>query len=907
MLLIVSIPFFVSAQKNSNPDNKKNPKIAKNQKSADNSLTEVISWDNVRERKWAGPDFWCNRLQDWVVKDDYLRAETIGDEPCRTAHLLTWSLTEKRGPFTLQTKIRMEGYLAAGSFTGFLIGAGAGMLDYRGASLIHHFPGKGGGILAVLDTEKEPKLSFRDMSANTNKAEYPLLDRQKSDVKNPIVLNKEFVLILEGTPGKKGKYDLKLVLKDADNEEILAINEINHLDERLLIGNIALVSHAAASPIVHMFGNLAIGGERIQNFPNRTFGPVVGTLYSVSDDVLKLSAQFVHLGYETFLLEKFNKDVDYYDFSLRKKRKCYVASLEKKLEDGNWETISGPLSIVGPHYNVLFRIENWDSNKAIELRVVFRDFDETEYYYTTHVTANPVEKPVLSVAGFTGMGAIGRSPYLTGPKQEEGEVVIGRWSPANVWTPFAQTIEAVKKQDVDLLFFTGDQVYENKPSPKDWTINPAEDYLYKWFVWLWSFRELTNHLPTIVQPDDHDVYHGNLWGWSGKLNTTGDFDDGGYERSPFFVNLVHRTQSVHLPDAWCQGDALNEITNYYTRFNWGGVGFAVLEDRKYKTPPQIEDPGEQLLLGAGQMNMLEDWQYDWKDQQFKCVVSQTVYASMHTDWNGKIFADKDSNGFPKVRRDEFLNIVRSYGAFILSGDQHLGTFARLGIEQPSDAVYQFAVPALGNYFWRWFYPEDAGNDREPGAPNQTGEFIDGFGNYFRIIAVANPEERSLMDQKLRQRYMITKEEAENGLGDTKRTCLGDGYGITRFDKEKRTITVENWPHDADPTSDSQFEEWPVTIQYEALDGRKPVAWLPELKIKGGDNAVVLIIDEQKNEVVKSTRISGNSYYPPVFKNNGTFKVKVGIPEKDVWWEIEGLTPTVERGKSSIEVVLLLLE
>jgi hypothetical protein len=37
-------------------------------------------------------------------------------------------------------------------FTGFLVGAGAGLLDYRSAALIHHLGGRGGGILGVIET-----------------------------------------------------------------------------------------------------------------------------------------------------------------------------------------------------------------------------------------------------------------------------------------------------------------------------------------------------------------------------------------------------------------------------------------------------------------------------------------------------------------------------------------------------------------------------------------------------------------------------------------------------------------------------------------------------------------------------------------------------------------------------------
>ncbi|MFP6718754.1 MAG: hypothetical protein VCF25_00560, partial [Candidatus Poribacteria bacterium] len=82
------------------------------------------------------------------------------------------------------------------------------------------------------------------------------------------------------------------------------------------------------------------------------------------------------------------------------------------------------------------------------------------------------------------------------------------------------------------------------------------------------------------------------WGWGGRLCLTNNNRDGGYLCSPYFVNMVHHIQAGHNPDPHDPSPALNGISNYYCRFNYGGVGFAVLEDRKFKTPPQITDPAE---------------------------------------------------------------------------------------------------------------------------------------------------------------------------------------------------------------------------------------------------------------------------------------------------------------------------
>ena len=65
-------------------------------------------------------------------------------------------------------------------------------------------------------------------------------------------------------------------------------------------------------------------------------------------------------------------------------------------------------------------------------------------------------------------------------------------------------------------------------------------------------RDLARDVPTVCIPDDHDVYHGNLWGAGGRKAEKRDGmtaqDSGGYKMPPRFVNAVHRTQTAHLPD-----------------------------------------------------------------------------------------------------------------------------------------------------------------------------------------------------------------------------------------------------------------------------------------------------------------------------------------------------------------------
>jgi len=770
----------------------------------------AADWHDLPEQRWAGPAIWTNRLQDWVVADGVLRCEPAEPAPCRTAHLLTHALEDRAGPFRLEAVVTLAPGSPSSGWAGFLIGAGAGRLDHRGAALVHHTPGQGGGLLAVVETSGEGGLAFRDMTGDG----FPLLPGQETVARALMRLDYHRMMVnLEGVPRPAGGYDLRLSVWAQHAGDLLGAVELPNVPAERLLGNVALAAHPGQGAR-HRFEGFKAGGTRLAAHPERAFGPIAGTLYSLSGNTLKLGAQFMSMGSAT---RRGGKE---------RARPRSAARLEARplgIEDAAaWQPVDGPHVIAPPDYYVLFRSDEWDGSRDWETRVVHEDGRGDMHTYRTVVRRDPVDRPVVSVAGFTGMGAMGHVASEPNPKPEPGEAPMGKWTPANVWLPFEDAVRTIDEtQRVDLLCFMGDQIYESKPTRRDSGRMPFEDYLYKWLLWHWSFRDLTDHLPAVVQPDDHDVYHGNLWGWGGRLCPDDQNWSGGYICSPYFVNLVHRTQTAHLPDPYDPALARNGITNYYCGFVYGGVGFAVLEDRKFKTPPRVEDPEQQRLLGEKQLQFLHEWGEDWSGQHVKTVVSQTVYAAMHTGSDGALARDPDSNGFPKVGRDRAVRRFRRCNAFVLCGDQHLGTFARLGVEGPSDGVYQFCVPALGNIFWRWFYPAAPGGGRRPGEPEYLGEFIDPWGNPFRMIAVANPEGAALHARagSIRRRHVVTSAEAAAGVGDSVRTCLGDGYGIVRFDKQARTVTVECWPHNAEPASgDSMFSGWPVTLAFDELGG-----------------------------------------------------------------------------------------
>ena len=81
--------------------------------------------------------------------------------------------------------------------------------------------------------------------------------------------------------------------------------------------------------------------------------------------------------------------------------------------------------------------------------------------------------------------------------------------------PNAEFVAKMASLDPDLLAFTGEPVlrklrrYNIIRTPVDKAI---VDYLRKWYMDGWTWRELMRDRPCVSLPDDHDVYQGNLWG-----------------------------------------------------------------------------------------------------------------------------------------------------------------------------------------------------------------------------------------------------------------------------------------------------------------------------------------------------------------------------------------------------------
>lgn len=531
--------------------------------------------------------------------------------------------------------------------------------------------------------------------------------------------------------------------------------------------------------------------------------------------------------------------------------------VELHLKEGDtWKRVS-EATVDARGWLATFRVEGWDHTRDHAYRVSHASGAK----YEGRIRKDPVDKDEIVVAGFTGNSNRDRRPR-------------------------PDIIRNIKAQDPDLLFFSGDQSYDHRAHTAAWLLFGRQ------------FGEIIKDRPTVAIPDDHDVGQGNLWGEGGKISRLGGGADGGYILSADYVNMVQRAQTNHLPDPYDPTPILQGITVYYTSLNIGGIDFAIIEDRKWKTgpagliprqgprPDHINNPSydratvdvpEARLLGERQLKFLNEWGKEWEGVQMKAVLSQTIFAGgahIHGRHNARLLADLDSNGWPQSGRARALIAMRRCFGFHIGGDQHLATVIHHGVHAWEDSIYSFGVPSIVNFYGRWWWPLEEPMNHDPDNPLPfTGRYYDGLGNKLTMHAYANP---------------------------TQENYNAAGYGLVRFKKSTREITMECWPRHVDVTAADarQHPGWPITIKQEDNYNRAAIAYLPELNVQGARDPVVQVIDESDGEVVCTLRILGTTWSPKVFRE-GTYTVKVTTG--DAVRTITGVASIQKKGESQLEV------
>lgn len=849
-------------------------------------------WPDELERPWAGADYWTNPLPDWRVQNGRLECWRSGND--RSVYLLSRRLGEMGGSFTMQVTLgRLDpggGALDQG-WAGFRIGTLGEFDDYRDDALY------GVGMPAGVTTDGRLFIGDPD-DGSTGLAGH--LDG--------------LTLMLTARPQGQG-YTISIEALAAGGKRLARVERKNiHPD--WLTGSLALVCSygkmyeadwSAQRPpaggtigwypldrdpggnVLFWFRDWRISGDKLEDHNERAWGPILFAYHTLSRNVMKLTAQLAPVGNNSrsVILE--------------------VGAADRGPKHIVAEEVIDPLA-----RTATFRIPNWDSSRDHYFRLLYRDrFTGYEQRYAGKVPADPVDAPELVVAAFTGNNDFG--------------------------FPHADIVRHVSVHKPHLLVFTGDQIYERTGDYS--TLRGGDvglaclDYLRRWYMWGWEYESIIRDRPSVSIPDDHDVFQGNIWGAGGRAAwkegmTYGEAQDaGGYSMPPVWVNMIQRTQTAHLPDPWNPEPVDQGIGVYFCEMLYGGVSFAVIEDRKWKSSPKTMMPEwhiingwsdnpdydaardgdvpEAVLLGKNQLDFLEHWAADWSGGAwYKSVISQTIFANVATlppparadevvprlrvpepgeyAENDILVQDHDSNGWPQTPRNEALRRIRKAFSVHIAGDQHLGSTVQYGVDEWGDAPFAICVPSVANVWPRRWFPPHPGENHPEGTPPYTGDYRDGFGNLITVYAVSNPTAVKIEPEWINHR--------------------APGYGIVRFRRSDRTVTMANWPRWIDPSSPGAepYEGWPVKIEQLDNYGRTPAGWLPTVHVSGIDNPVVQVIEQASGEIVYTLRISGDSFRPMVF-TRGSHILRVGEPDRVLWREFRDITTGSESDSRTLDV------
>ena len=200
------------------------------------------------------------------------------------------------------------------------------------------------------------------------------------------------------------------------------------------------------------FEDWQVDGTRVRAYPERTFGPILFAMHTLSKGSLYMTAQMPPLS-----------DDDAQELRLTVRR------------EGQWEEV-GRSPIDPMARTATFAVADWPDSLDISYRLAYdltnAGGNPVEHVLEGTVRRDPVDQEEIVVAGFTGNNDLG--------------------------FPHADLVRRVAWHDPDILLFTGDNIYESiggygyVEGPLD---TAMLDYLRKWYLFGWSTASLRKIFP----------------------------------------------------------------------------------------------------------------------------------------------------------------------------------------------------------------------------------------------------------------------------------------------------------------------------------------------------------------------------------------------------------------------------
>jgi hypothetical protein len=736
-------------------------------------------WQAPTTRPWTGPDLWANPAEDWLVKNGHL--ENIFSGGNRNLVLLTAELTPAAAAFTIRCRVdQISSGTSFQAFTGIQAGLNTPSGDFRDAAVY------GTGFCVGLQADGTLCIG----SVTSSGAKVPVPFRQVT-------------LEFQGTPTSNDLVKLSLTATDSSGQ--LLSNMTTDAHPSWLPGLIAFTASAKAPPAIDIsqkrpsrppaipqdrggdvrmaFDRLLVTGEKAAHHPTRRLGPILWVTHTPSNDgSVRLLIQAVAYA-----------PTEKHDVAL--------------IIDGK---PSSSAALDATTRTAKFTLRRLDLTTPHSYEVTL---DGDSFKGTIHPL--PKGRPVI-------LAALSNNDSSGFPDND--------------------LVASVAAHKPDVIAFLGNQIYETSGGyayvvdqhPNERTLL---SYLRKYTLHGWTWRELLRNTPSLTLPDHHDVFHGNLWGCGGKLADVSKGygvsaqDSGGYKMAPQFVNTVHTTQTGNLPSPIDPAAADNQISVFFTQWQYGPLDMAILADHQFKSAPtasladaKIEngwpkdpacylapppDDSKAELLGPRQEAFLTRWA-DKSDPAtpIRLVLSQAVWAAPLTlpaaiqssaaaaiqpPTAGAYPADDQpkpdfgSNGWPQTKRKLAVGLIKKAGALHLTGNQQPASSGQYGLTKHRDGPWWITTPAMATPLPQRWMPATKGGNPRPGDPRECGDFNDAFGNKITLAAAANPFN----------------------------SHPAFGYTILTCDPASGRVTLANWPAAASPAkpapNNAPFPGWPITI------------------------------------------------------------------------------------------------
>lgn len=725
-------------------------------------------------RRWFGPDWWANPLQDWSLQSGRAVVRAARN---RTLALTTHSIVsvpqassvifEASVVITHVPRLPAAADSASSPEAGFRFGR-SGPNPHRLSGLMD----ANRWIDAVISTSGDLFVARLGRKRRQTRA-FPL--RRNT----PITLT----LLVRRVPGNRGAAEVSLTATEGFGAGATIVTLSRMMRMRAVLGGFSLVASSPAETrgrarATFYFHRFSLSGRGVAYDAAHRIGPIVSTQYLMSDNTVKIAAQFMPVDDDQVTRKRtlatlYTKEDDAPRFRYRKRATARLHRLSR---------------------TVVFSVPNWDKSVAHDY-VVETFWQGSRYVRRGKIRAEP-----------TGT-----------------QFKIGVFScDFGYLFPHVELTEKVRRHNPDMLFFAGDQIYETNDEFGNAKFSETDDamldYLRRYYRFLLSWQRLLKDRPSVIIPDDHDVFHGDLFGHGGRrleLDVVGgrrviNDRNGGYLMPGKWVRAVERTQVGVLPTAATPGVRLPiGIRTYFTTVRYARLSFAVMEDRKFKTGPdsvemtrgRVRDLGIGAdLLGPAQEQWLRNWGEDWRGHDMKIALSQTILCKATTHSGHQLARSTyifDSGAWPIAARNRAVGILADAQALSLHGDQHLGGIVRLRADEESDwdkSYYGFMVPGTANGWPRAWWP------RPTAEGPWTGTFKDDAGHDIDVVAMANPDRGS---------NLLARRFGDSIAAGELAYRKGSGYGMVTVDRRRKTATMGLYR--VGRSADEVFDGFPKTI------------------------------------------------------------------------------------------------